>query len=43
MIESNFLTLSSLTMKTEMVLETLVYSPFKHPMRLLAQEYFIER
>jgi hypothetical protein len=29
-------------MKTETVLETLVYSPFKHPMRLPAQEYVIE-
>jgi hypothetical protein len=27
--------------RTEMVLETFVYSPFNYPTRLLAQEYFI--
>jgi hypothetical protein len=29
-------------MRTEMVLETLVYSPFNHLTRLLVREYFIE-
>jgi len=28
--------------RTEMVLEMLVYSPFNHLMRLLAQEYLFE-
>lgn len=34
--------MSSLIMRTEMVLEILVYSPFNHMMQLLAQEYFTE-
>jgi hypothetical protein len=36
------LVISSLMMMTEMVVETLVYSPFNHLTRLLAREYFIE-
>ena len=28
--------------RTQMVLETLVYSPFNHLMQMLAQEYFTE-
>jgi hypothetical protein len=32
----------SLMTRTEIVLETSVYSPFKHLTRLLAREYFIE-
>jgi len=33
---------TSLMMKTEMVLEILVYSPFNHLTWLLGQEHFIE-
>jgi hypothetical protein len=34
--------MSSVLTSTEKVLETLVWSPFNHLMRLLAEEYFTE-
>ena len=34
---------TSLMTKTEMVLETLVYSPLNHLMRMLSREHFVER
>jgi len=39
---SNIITDSSLMTRTEMVLATLVYSPFNHLTWLLAREHFIE-
>jgi hypothetical protein len=41
-LEPKLKVVSSLMTRTEMVLETLVYSPFNHLTQMLASEYFIE-